>query len=60
MDKILETNNYGRFILSDFNRKIKRTWHLEKSFKEEGFRDDEPISVTPGPPPRRRLFVARP
>ena len=52
MDKILETNNFGRFILSDFNRKIRRTWHLEKSFKVDGFRDDEAISVTRVPNPK--------
>ena len=29
MARILETNNYGKFVLSPFNREVKKTWNLE-------------------------------
>jgi hypothetical protein len=45
MAKILESNNFGRFILSLFNRNIKKTWDLEASMQKYGFRDATPIEV---------------
>lgn len=44
--RILETNNYGKFVLSNINRNIHKTWHLEASMKKYGFRDACPIEVT--------------
>jgi hypothetical protein len=46
MARILETSDYKRFVLQGFNRDVKKTWALEASFRTDGFRDDEPISVT--------------
>jgi hypothetical protein len=43
--KILETNNYGLFYLSPFNRDVKRTQELEFSMKNYGFLDNYPIYV---------------
>jgi len=63
---ILETKDYSRFVLQSFNRDVKKTWWLEASFRRDGFRDDEPISVTRLPDGRlqineghHRFYVAR-
>jgi hypothetical protein len=56
MTKIMETNNYSRFVVQPFNRDVKKTWHLEESFKQDGFRDDEPLSVTRLPDSRGPAF----
>ena len=45
MAKILETNNYGKFVLSPCNREVKKTWNLEASLLKYGFRDGTPIEV---------------
>jgi hypothetical protein len=45
MARILETNNYSKFVLSPFNRNVRRTWNLETSMLKYGFRDSEPIEV---------------
>lgn len=45
MSKILESNNYAKFVLSPLNRNVRRTWNLEASMQKYGFRDSEPIEV---------------
>src|SRR5208337_399844 len=47
MARILETNNYGRFILGLFQREAKRIWRLERLFiKYGGMSDQYPVVVT--------------
>jgi len=43
--KILETNNYSLFELTDFNRDVMKTKRLEKSMLKHGFLDACPLHV---------------
>lgn len=43
--KILETNNYNKFVLAPFQRQIRKTKRLKASMLRDGFWDDEPILV---------------
>lgn len=45
MKKIIETNNYGKFVVSPFNRDVKKTRWLEESMKEHGWLDAYPLHV---------------
>ena len=45
MKQILETNNYGRFELHDFNRNIGRIKYLEESMRKHGWIDAYPMHV---------------
>lgn len=45
MTKILETNNYDRFELHEFNRDIGRTKYLEASMKAHGWISAYPMHV---------------
>jgi hypothetical protein len=45
MAKVLETNNYGKFVLSPFNREVKKTWRLEQSLLKYGWLDEYPMPV---------------
>ena len=35
--KILETNNYSRFVISPFNRDVRKNKALEESFLKYGW-----------------------
>ena len=43
--QILETNNYGKFEMTDFNRDVKTTKLLELSMKRHGWIDACPLHV---------------
>lgn len=43
--KVLESNNYGRFELTEFNRNVKKTRHLEASMQKHGWIDAYPAHV---------------
>jgi hypothetical protein len=43
--KILETNNYSLFVLSPFNRDVKKTRWLRESLLEYGYLDAYPLDV---------------
>lgn len=45
MPKVLETNNYGMFVLSEFNRDVRKTWNLETSMQKYGWIDAYPLHV---------------
>jgi hypothetical protein len=45
MARILETNNYGKFVVSEFNRDVKKTWNLEASMQKYGWIDAYPLHV---------------
>lgn len=45
MKEILETKDYGKFVLSEFNRDVKKTWNLEASMQEHGWIDAYPLHV---------------
>lgn len=45
MIQILETDNYGKFVLSNFNRDVKKTWNLEATMLEFGWKDAYPMDV---------------
>ena len=55
MARILETNNYGKFVLSPFNREVKRTWRLEQSLLKYGWLDEYPMAVTRLPDGKLRI-----
>lgn len=64
--RILETNNYNKFVLSPFQRDVKKTWGLEASFRCYGWRDAHPIEVIRQPDGKlmivaghHRFYVAR-
>lgn len=44
--QILETNNYSKFELTEFNRDIGKTKELEESMKKYGFLDPYPLHVS--------------
>ena len=43
--KILETNNYGKFEMLEFNRDVRNTIVLEESMKKHGWLDAYPMHV---------------
>ena len=43
--KVLESNNYGRFELTAFNRDVNKTRHLETSMRKHGWIDAYPAHV---------------
>jgi hypothetical protein len=43
--KIIETNNYSKFLLSPFNRDVKRTRWLKESLLKFGWIDSKPMDV---------------
>lgn len=43
--KVLESNNHGRFELTDFNRDVNKTRHLEASMRKHGWIDAYPLHV---------------
>ena len=45
MPRILETNNYSKFVQSEFNREVVATWGLEQSLVKYGWWDEEPMPV---------------
>lgn len=45
MPRILESNNYSKFVQSDFNREVTSTWRLEQSLLKYGWWDEEPMPV---------------
>ena len=55
MPRILETNNYGKFVLSQFNREVGKTWRLEQSLLKHGWLDEYPMAVTRLPDGKLRI-----
>jgi hypothetical protein len=55
MAMVLETNNHSKFVLSDFNRRISGTWHLEQSLLKHGWLDEYPMAVTRLPNGKLRI-----
>ena len=55
MARILESNNYLKFMLSLFNRQVRRTWHLEQSLLKHGWLDEYPMAVTRLPDGKLRI-----
>lgn len=47
--RILETNNYSKFELLDFNRDVRKTRHLETSMIKHGWIDAYPAHVIRNP-----------
>ena len=45
MKEILETKDYGKFVLSEFNRDVKKTWNLEASMQKHGWIYAYPLHV---------------
>ncbi|MDI6752824.1 MAG: hypothetical protein QME78_00330, partial [Thermodesulfobacteriota bacterium] len=55
MAKVLESNNYSKFVLSPFNREVGRTWRLEQSLLKYGWLDEYPMAVTRLPDGKLRI-----
>ncbi len=55
--KISESNNYKRFVVSPFNREIRKTNALEKSFLQYGWLSAYPLHVKRLPGPGGQLEI---